>query len=84
MTIRVALRENESLEDALRRFNKHVNYLNGRRWCKRRYGYYEKPSAIRRKQKKMHHLNQHGKILKLHIGQKELLARTGPTNAAGR
>jgi ribosomal protein S21 len=84
MSITIEVREGESFEDALRRFNRQVEQAYSRKWCKRRYGYYEKPSALRRKQRKMKRLREHDKALKLHIGINELFQQTGPTNAAGR
>ncbi|MBI1928012.1 30S ribosomal protein S21 [Candidatus Poribacteria bacterium] len=82
MSVKIKVREGESIESALYRFGIEVQREYGRRWCKRRFGYYEKPSALRRKQKKMAWLGYDH--LWLHIGLKELFSRTGPTNAAGR
>lgn len=84
MPFRVDVRDDESIDQALERFNQIAKREFSRPWCKRRYGYYEKPSELRRKQKKMTRLNSgRGKLL-LHIGLKELHCRTGPTNAAGK
>lgn len=84
MTIRIEPREGVSFDAMTRRFNRQMQYVYGRRWCKHRYGYYEKPRELRRKKRKMHTLNQNSKNLNLHIDQKELYARTGPTLAAGK
>ena len=85
MSIKVELRDDESIDSALKRFNKLVKNELSRPWCKRRYGYYEKPSELRRKRKKMAWLRsgRRGNLL-LHIGLNELYSRTGPKNAAGR
>jgi ribosomal protein S21 len=96
MGIEIKLRENEDIESAIKRLNDKVFRENGKRWYKRRYGYYEKPSILKRKR------NKHVKILRpsvasqmaicgmvitglqLKIGIKEQYKRTGPNNAAGR
>jgi ribosomal protein S21 len=85
MSIKVEVRDDESIDSALRRFNELVQGEVSRTWCKRRYGYYEKPSELRRKRKKMAWLRSgsQGNLL-LRIGLKELYSRTGPKNAAGR
>lgn len=91
MTTKVEVREDESIESALRRFRQLVRRELGRPWYKRRYGYYEKPSELRRKRKKMARLRKQvtwrgpdpGNLL-LRIGLTELHARTGPKNAAGK
>ena len=96
MGIEIKLGENEDIESAIRQFNHKVQRENGKRWYKRRYGYYEKPSALKRKRNK--HLKMVRKSvatqiyicgrvvtgLQLRIGTKKQHKRTGPTNAAGR
>lgn len=84
MSAKVEVREGESIDSALQRFSQLVRREFGRPWSKRRYGYYEKPSQLRRKRKKMGRLRSRGANLLLHIGLKELYSRTGPENAAGR
>lgn len=84
MPIQVSLREDESFEDLLDRFNNTVRKGYGRPWCKKRFGYYEKPSALKRKQKKMDRLRHGDSSLKLHIQLEEQFSRTGPTIAAGK
>lgn len=49
MAVRVVLREDESLDDALRRFKKSVKLRYRMGWAKRRYNYFEKPSVLRRR-----------------------------------
>ena len=84
MPLQVSLREDESFEDLLDRFNNAVRKGYGRPWCKKRFGYYEKPSALKRKQNKMDKLRRGNSSLKLHIGLEELFSRTGPTNSADK
>lgn len=80
--VRVVIHDGESIESALERFNEAVHREYDRPWHKHRYGYYEKPSRLRRKRRKMRKINPHG-TLKLHIGLISLFERTGP-NAADR
>jgi ribosomal protein S21 len=81
----VRVREGEGIESIVRRFRMAVQQEYGRRWYKKRIGYYEKPSELRRKRKKMAKIqSQCGGTLWLRIGQEDLFRRTGPMNAAGR
>jgi ribosomal protein S21 len=96
MTIEIKVRDNESIDSALNRLNKKIRIEYGRRWYKKRYGYFEKPSILKRK--KYRHLKRvkqsmrfqyqaYGKIignLQLNIGLKALYNRSGPTNSIGR
>ena len=85
MTITVEVRDGEDLTQALNRFRQLVHREYGRSWTKRRFGYYEKPSALRRKQQKMQKLRQRTTAnLWLRIDIEAQFRRTGPTNAAGR
>lgn len=82
MAVKVVVRDGEPIDEGLRRFNRMVWANYRRRWSKRRYGYYEKPSALRRNQAKMNwRQRQAGGGLSLRVGLAELLSRTGPTNA---
>ena len=95
---KVVVEDGESIESALRRLRRAQAY-EFKRWSKKRCGYYEKPSALRRKRKKMAEIwsirerfdrkcHRGGKSQKhtihLFVGLPELFARTGPTNQAGR
>ncbi|BDI30894.1 hypothetical protein CCAX7_29450 [Capsulimonas corticalis] len=77
----------ENLDRALIDLRKRVRNEYGRPWYKRRYGFYEKPSELKRKRKKMGRRRGgsscffHPGSLKLHIEQKEIFARTGPTTS---
>ena len=85
MTITVTVRDGEELTQVLARFTQVLDREVRRPWTKRRYGYYEKPSVLRRKQRKMRKLQaQTGGGLMLRIGVEAQFRRTGPTNAAGR
>lgn len=95
---KIEVEDGESIDRALRRFQVAQAY-EYKRWTKKRYGYYEKPSVLKRKRKKMAEIwalrertcrmlrrpekyARHG--LHLFLGLRELFARSGPTNAAGR
>ena len=89
MGVQVEVDEEQDIEQALAEFRRRVRQEYQGRWYKRRYGYYESPSVLRRKRKKMKRLRggepaffQPGS-LKLYIGEQELFERTGPTMAAG-
>lgn len=86
MSLRVEARIGEDFADTLDRFSHLVQREYGRPWSKRRYGYYEPPSALRRKQAKMRwlRLRLRSSNLWLRIDLADQLRRTGPTNAAGR
>ena len=84
MTVKVKVEDGDSIDLALRKLNRKVKSETDRRWHKRRYGYYEKPSALKRKSKKMKALAiQSGGTLWLKIGLKEQFSRNGGS-AAGR
>ncbi|HEY0602102.1 MAG TPA: hypothetical protein VGD58_04280 [Herpetosiphonaceae bacterium] len=85
MSLRVEARIGEDFTDTLDRFSHLVQHEYERPWTKRRYGYYEPPSALRRKRAKMRRLRSGSTgNLWLHIDIADQLRRTGPTNAAGR
>lgn len=88
MTI-VYLDDNQNLDQALIALNQKQYRQTATRWYKRRYGYYEKPSALKAKRKKMKsilsrrqtHLSD-GSNLWLKIEISLQFARTGK-NAVG-
>lgn len=85
MSLRVEARTEEDFADTLDRFSQLVQREYERPWTKRRYGYYEPPSALRRKRSKMRWLRCRGTgNLWLRIDIEDQLRRTGPINAAGR
>lgn len=83
--LRVVVRDGEDFEQAFDRFQRLARSEYERPWTKRRYGYYEKPSALRRKRAKMRRLKV-GRVgnVWLRIDVQTQFQRTGPTNAAGR
>lgn len=84
MTVKVDVEDGEPIEVALRKLNKKLKHETGRRWYKRRFGYYEKPSILKRKAKKMKELSiKSSGTLWLKIGFKEQFSKNG-NSAAGR
>ena len=89
------LQSGKDIDQALHLLNQKYYYLQATRWYKKRYGYFEKPSALKRKQKKMKQIlsyRNHSLSLTTHIAPKDTLwlkikkeqqfARTGK-NAMG-
>jgi ribosomal protein S21 len=84
MSVRVVVRDGESLAVALRRFKQMVHREYNRPADRRRYGYYEKPSELRRKRQKLRERSrQAGTSLKVGPGVIALFRRTGPANSLG-
>lgn len=84
MPVTVKIENDESIDFVLKKLSRKVKSEMDRRWYKRRYGYYEKPSTLKRKSKKMKKLTiQSGGTLWLKIGLKEQFSRNGGS-AAGR
>ncbi len=84
--LKVLVREGESVRSAYLRLKQLVERDLGRRSHKRRYGYYEKPSELGRKQRKfvLRQTRARGKLV-LHVRpHSALFTRTGPTNALMR
>jgi ribosomal protein S21 len=72
----VVLRDGEDLETALKRFERYCRRDQRRPWTKRRYGYFEKPSALRRKRMR--------RCANFKISLEAQFRRTGPALAVGR
>lgn len=53
MSITVYLQDDQDIDQALHLLNQKHYYLEATRWYKKRYGYFEKPSVLKRKRKKM-------------------------------
>jgi len=49
MGIRIEVHDGESIQAAIRRFNKVVHDVHRTRWEKRRRGFYEAPSIVARR-----------------------------------
>lgn len=85
----VYLDDNQNLDQAFNALNQKLYRQTATRWYKRRYGYYEKPSLLKSKRKKMKailsrrqtHLSD-SSTLWLKIEQPLQFARTG-SNAVG-
>jgi ribosomal protein S21 len=85
MPIHVEVHAAESFADTLERFNQLVRREYERPWTKRRYGYYEPRSVVRRKRAKMRRLQaRSGGGLRLCVPIETQLRRSGPSNTAGR
>ena len=87
----VVLQQGEDIDQALERFRHHCDRDQGRPWTKRRYGYYEKPSALRRKRKRRdrmtaRHSGWHDEpaSYNFRIGLAAQFCCTGPINTIGR
>jgi ribosomal protein S21 len=81
MTVRVEVREGESLSAAMHRLKKQAFLAHRRAWVKSRPGYFEKPSVLRRKRHKMDLRNIHAELgggLRLWLRLEQQLARSGP------
>ncbi|HTE18304.1 MAG TPA: 30S ribosomal protein S21 [Armatimonadota bacterium] len=94
----VVVREGEDLDSALTRFAGHCRRDQARPWTKRRYGYYESPSALRRKRKRWQEMKARARGRKIgrmggwksypvsgsKIGLPAQFSRTGPTISVGK
>lgn len=81
MAIRIEIRVLEDISSALWRLRKKAFLANRRAWAKRRLGYYEKPSTIRRKRQQMDRRNiraELGEGLRLWLRLEQQLVRSGP------
>lgn len=80
------MREGEDAVVAFRRLQELVQRLQGRPSHKRRFGYYEKPSELNRKEIKFRKQQVQASVrLVLHVHPHEALyARTGPSNSLMR
>ena len=84
MTVTIKIEINEPLDLALKRLRKKVKSEMDRRWYKRRFGYYEKPSALKRKSKKMKKLAIQSGGLKEQFLKKKLVRPQVVSHAIGR
>ncbi len=84
MAVTITVEDGESIDLTLRKLSKKVKSEMGRRWYKRRFGYYEKASVLKRKSKKMSKLAiASGGTLWLKIDLQEQFSRNG-NSAVGR
>jgi ribosomal protein S21 len=85
VTVRVVIGDGEGLSQALQRLARLVQKVYGRPWTKRRFGYFEKPSVLRRKRERMSwRQRQVNGSLKLHVSLAAQLRRSGLSNALGQ
>jgi ribosomal protein S21 len=87
--VNVIAHDDENFDEMLGRFHDLVHKTYSRPWHKRRYGYYEKPSVLRRKQNrtKAHNRRSYahgGKGVRLPISLDSQFRRNGPSNAMGQ
>ena len=76
MSITVYLQDDQNIDQALLLLNQKHYYLQATRWYKKRYGYFEKPSVLKRKRKKMKQIlsyRNHSLSLTTHIAPKDTL-----------
>lgn len=79
----VYLDDCRNLDHALNQLKQKIYRENSTRWYKRRYGYFEKPSELKRKRRKMKQIvSRSQNNLWLKIDQQEQFSRTGK-NAVG-
>lgn len=81
MAVRVEVRDGEDVSLAVARFRRMVDREYRRPWVKRRRGYHEKPTTLRRKRDKLWWRTsrfQGGGTLHLYLGLKEQFQREGP------
>ena len=84
MAVTIAVEDGESIDLTLRKLSKKVKSEMGRCWHKRRFGYYEKASLLKRTSKKTNKLAiASGGALWLTIGLQEQFSRNG-NSAVGR
>ena len=80
MAVRVEVRDGEDVYLAVARFRRIVDRAYRRPWVKRRRGYYEKPSTLRRKREKVWWRTSRlkgGGSLKLYLRLNEQFQREG-------
>ncbi|PNY34456.1 hypothetical protein C2E31_23255 [Rhodopirellula baltica] len=80
--MKVIVRDGETAAEAFGRLQRIVQRQNGRPSHKRRYGYYEKPSELKRKRKKKRAVRP-GMPLHVHP-YSALFSRSGPKNSLMR
>lgn len=80
--IKIAVGENESIQEALRRFRQELKGKGSRSWYKTRAGYFEKPSIRKRRKRRIATINQKSgpnmRPLKMKMGLNWLLLRKRP------
>jgi ribosomal protein S21 len=83
--IKVVVGEKESIAEALERFEQLRYFVQRRPWTKRRYGDFEKPSVVRRREGRLRLIRRRGCgwYHRFPIELDFQLKRTGPANTMG-
>jgi ribosomal protein S21 len=88
---RIVVREDEDLQQALRRFRHVVRHASRRQWYKTRPGCYEKPSdrlrrkeSVRRRNALRPQLGMTGSYASVYLTLTELLSPVEPFSARGQ
>jgi ribosomal protein S21 len=88
LSARVEVRDGETIRSAISRFRCETRRRHQRRWVKRRFGYYERPSDLRRKRKKVADIVRYrefigiGGIWRPSLGFERQFRREGPFGVA--
>lgn len=82
MSVRLIVPDGVPLRDVLIDFNRRVDLCYRRSWHKRRFGYYEKPSVLHRRSKRLNarnskNLRKRGKRVGMYMGLRTLHGREG-------
>ena len=85
MGIKVVVDDRESVADLLVRFEQLRYFVYRRPWTKRRLGYFEKPSVVRRREQRLRFMRRQGWgwYHRFPIELDAQLRRTGPANKIG-
>jgi ribosomal protein S21 len=82
MGVYVKVDKDGDIESALTEFKRRMSREYRRSWNKRRYGWYESPSALRSKRRKMHDVLAY-KRPNTYNGMQQQFARTGKRMSIG-
>jgi hypothetical protein len=84
--IKVVIGDGEPVAEALVRFEQLRYFVYCRPWTKRRYGYFEKPGVVRRRERRLRTMRRQGCgwYHRFPIELDAQLRRTGPANTIGQ
>jgi hypothetical protein len=84
--IKVIVGEGESVAQAIERFEQLRYFVYRRPWTKRRFGYFEKPSVVRRREARLRRMRRQGCgwYHRFPIKLDAQWTRSGPANTIGR
>lgn len=82
MPVRLIVPDGSNLSDALLKLRRNVDLYYRRSWYKRRFGYYDKPSARQRRKRRPEQRNRrsyqrHGGRVGMYMGLRTLHMREG-------